>query len=363
MRVDPWRQSPALSLPERWDALASHACEPNPFFERWALKPALEQFDGDESVLLFTLLDQDELVGLMPLTRSRDYYDHAIPHVSIWLHHNAFCGAPLVATGYETIFWSSLLEWADSSGNLVPFLHLAGLPAGGQLHTALRDVARLQGRPATIVQEDERALLVSDLSPEDYFAQSMSSKKRKELRRQHKRLSEQGDLVFLRWSDAEGIDEWISSYLALEQAGWKGKQSTALADAAQTRTFFADALAGAAHAGRLERLSLELDGRQIAMLASFITPPGAYSFKTTFDEEYARFSPGVLLQRENLALLDQDDIAWCDSCAAADHPMIERIWREKRTILRVNVALGGMIRRHAMRALARIETGSFPKGL
>ena len=42
-----------------------------------------------------------------------------------------------------------------------------------------------------------------------------------------------------------------------------------------------------------------------------VTAPGAFSFKTAFDEDYARFSPGVLLQIENLALLERDGIEYC----------------------------------------------------
>jgi hypothetical protein len=124
-----------------------------------------------------------------------------------------------------------------------------------------------------------------------------------------------------------------------------------------------DALAGAAAHRRLERLAITLDGTPIAMLANFVTPPGAYSFKTTYDERYARFSPGVLLQRENLDLLAREDIAWADSCAAADHPMIERIWREKRTIVRVSIAIGAPLRRAAAAAIFRAETRAKLEGL
>ena len=60
---------------------------------------------------LATLHDGETLVGLVPLALSRDYYGKAIPHVSCWLHDNAFCGAPLVAHGYEIAFWSVLLDF------------------------------------------------------------------------------------------------------------------------------------------------------------------------------------------------------------------------------------------------------------
>jgi hypothetical protein len=114
---------------------------------------------------------------------------------------------------------------------------------------------------------------------------------------------------------------------------------------------------GAARRRRLERLSIALDGRPIAMLASFVTPPGAFGFKTAFDERFARFSPGVLLQLENLAMLERPGIDWSDSCAAADHPMIDHLWRERRAIGWVNVAIGGPVRRALFGLLARRETG------
>jgi hypothetical protein len=147
----------------------------------------------------------------------------------------------------------------------------------------------------------------------------------------------------------------VDEFLALERRGWKGANGSALDCADETRQLFRGALEGAAKAGKLELLALRLDGRAIAMLVNFITPPGAFSFKTAFDEDYARFSPGVLLQLENLKLLDRGDIAWCDSCAAQDHPMIDSIWSGRRPIGRYSVAIGGRANRAAFAALLAAE--------
>ena len=339
-----------------WDHLARSASEPNPFGESWSLLPALRRFDGGDRVELFRVRVGGELCGLMPLARQRGYYGYPIPALATWTHHNLFVGSPLVRRGFEDVFWRELFRWADANPGAALFLHLDRLTEDGPLFRALARVAESEGRAWGVVQREERALLQSELAPEEYFQASMSGKKRKELRRQHKRLSEEGTLHFERQRDDRDLDEWIVQFLALEQAGWKGRNGSALADDPGTRDWFARTLHGAAANGRLERLSLALDGRPIAMLANFIAPPGAFSFKTAFDERYARFSPGVLLQRENLDLLADPEIAWCDSCAAADHPMIERIWREKRTMVRVNVAIGGRVRRALFRQMLRAET-------
>jgi hypothetical protein len=91
------------------------------------------------------------------------------------------------------------------------------------------------------------------------------------------------------------------------------------------------------------------------MLATLLAPPGAFAFKTAFAEDFARYSPGVLLQRENLGLLADPDLAWCDSCAAANHPMIDHLWRERRAIGRFSVAIGGRARRAAFSLLLKAE--------
>jgi hypothetical protein len=160
-----------------------------------------------------------------------------------------------------------------------------------------------------------------------------------------------------------GAGGWIEQFLELEHSGWKGMAGSAMICAAETEALFRTALEHAASSGKLERLTLRIDSQPIAMLANFITPPGSFSYKTAFAESYARFSPGVLLQRENLALLDRNDIGWCDSCAAPDHPMIDSLWTERRAIGRISVAIGGRGRRSIFNLLNAIELGRNPVGL
>ena len=116
----------------------------------------------------------------------------------------------------------------------------------------------------------------------------------------------------------------------------------------------------AAHKWLALGASLVSVGFGIAMLANFITPPGAFGFKTAFDERFARFSPGVLLQLENLDLLDRPQVEWCDSCAAPDHPMIDGLWSGRRPIGRVSIAIGGAARRAVFGRLVNLELARHP---
>jgi CelD/BcsL family acetyltransferase involved in cellulose biosynthesis len=337
-----------------WDALTDRASEPNPFYESWYLLSSLRHLADDVAILRFEV--GGRLAGLLPIVRPSRYYRYPFPHLANWLHPNMFCGAPLVAQGCEVAFWQALLRWADQHTGAAMFLHLRDLPLGGPLHAALDGVLATQDRQAEIVHREARAMLASDLGAEAYWEASLSGKKRKELRRQANRLADEGAVAITRSTDSAGLDAWCQSFLELEQAGWKGDAGSALACDPTTAATFREGLHGAAQRGRLERLTLTLDDQPIAMLASFLCPPGAFSFKTAFDERFSKYSPGVLLQQANLAILDNPAIAWTDSCAAADHPMIDHIWRERREIGRVSIAIGGAARRFAFRQLVRAET-------
>lgn len=358
-----WRAMETADAQREWDTLSDYAAEPNPFFESWYLLPSLRALDPQGEVQLLRFDCDGILAGLLPVVREMRYYRWPIPHQRSWIHANCFLGIPLVATGMELPFWRALLEWADTNAGTALFLHLSHLALEGPLHDALVAVLAEQGRASAMVHREERAFLRSKLSPEAYLEAALSAKKCKELRRQHNRLSELGELRFDRRTDGEGLPEWTQSFLALEHSGWKGAGASALASHHVTRDLFRDALAGAAARNKLERLTLLLDGQPVAMLVNFLTVPGAFSYKTTFDERYARYSPGVLIQRENLALLERTGIEWCDSCAAADHPMIDRIWRERRAIGRLSIGIGGTLRQRLFRAVVGAELRRNPAGL
>lgn len=330
-----------------WQKLARNAVEPNVFYESWMLEPALKHFSIHPELQLFLFWAgapfKSDLIGLLPVGPARQFGRWPVPFVQNWTHHNSFLGTPLVRSGFENQFWTALFKQLDAK-NWPGFLHVRGLVVNGPLDQALRSVCARQQRRCDLVHSEARALLQSDLDAESYYTKTVRGKKRKELRRQAKRLGEMGDLKFAHHDDDRDLNGWIGEFLELERQGWKGQNGSALDCADDTRRFFREVLFGATSAGQLERHDLRLDGKPLAMLVNFLSSTGSFSFKTAFDEDYARFSPGVLLQRENLKILERPGIDWMDSCAAEDHSMIDSLWSGRRHIGRFSIELKGLSR-------------------
>lgn len=340
-----------------WDDLAAEAAESSPFAERWfvsASRPLAQ--DGD--IRLLQLWDGDQLAAVLPVHVVARYGRLPMRHVENWQHYHCFVGTPLLRRGQEVLAWTAILKALDSWSWASGLLHLTGVVEDGPSHQALRQAATQLGRRCDTVHRIERAMLASDLSPMAYYEAAVRGKKRKEIKRLQSRLQDMGIVSGHRLSQDDDVASWCNAFLSLERSGWKGQAGTALACSASTERFFRDAIHGAHAAGRLEMLRLDVGERPIAMMVNFIAPPGAFSFKIAYDETFARFSPGVLIQLENLSILDRRDVAWMDSCAVENHPMIGSLWKERRSIIRVTLPLAGHWRA-AQFSLARMAELGF----
>ncbi len=358
-------QADAACLPSvsDWSDLAAHALEANPFFEHWYLEPALRHLPEDSLWLAHYWVD-GVLCGLLPLSHRDAYGRMPAAHIGNWVHYQCFMGTPLIRDGYGEAFWSALIEALDAANWVPGFVSFRLLDADGPVLAALHSAAKKMGRESPIVHCQERALLESDLDADTYLAANVRGKKRKEWRRLENRLAEKGVVAFEALELGAALASWCDDFLALEAAGWKGERGAALANTFATRTFFTEMMQQAAAAGTLEFERLTLDGKPIAMLINFRTPPGSWSYKIAYDESLARFSPGVMIELRNLARVLADPVIdWMDSCAVEDHPMIDHLWAERRRLVQVSVPLSGMKRRAVYAACRAAEGASaFVKG-
>lgn len=344
---------PDAAFAEAWDALARDAAEPDVFAERWFAEASRHLAPPD--VRLLCVRNGGRLIGLMPIVPAARYGRIPLRHSENWAHYHRFLGAPLLRREHEVVAWTAILAALDADRQTGALLHISGLVEHGVAHRALAEAAHRLGRPCDTVHRIERAMLATDLPPDAYYAATVRKKKRKELGRLRTRLLEQGRVETRRLGPEDAVSDWIEDFLALERAGWKGAAGSALACTPETAAFFRDVVTGAHVAGKLDIIRIDLDGVAIAMLVNLLAPPGAFSFKTAFDERLSRFSPGVLLQIENLQLLARGDIGWMDSCAVENHPMINSLWGERRAIVRVSVPLAGARRRALFTAARGLE--------
>ena len=315
--------------------------EANAFYEPAMLGAAMAQFDPAQRVHIVDATDRiGQLIARLPVARSRRHGRYPVSHVANWVHPHCYYGAPLLRTGCEAEGWRGLLAQLDAAHWSGDFLHLRLVDPDGPAARVLHAVCAAEGRHVIEIARYERAVLRSALSADAYWTENVRAKKRKELRRQQNRLAETGAIARHVLSDASDLSAWCDAFLSIEGLGWKGEKGTALASSPADERFFRQACAAAFAVGGLDMLRIDCNGQAIAMLVNFVGPRGGFSFKIAIDPAFSRYSPGVLIEMDNLArVLDARRAPWMDSCAVPGHPMIDSLWAERRSVAQYRIAL------------------------
>ena len=322
-----------------WNDLAAGALEPNVFYEPWMMLPAIDAFARGKS-LRYVLVYADEpegpplLCGLFPLEAVASYNGMPFRHVALWQHKHCFLGTPLVRSTHATGCLVAFLDWLETDPRGASAVKWGLVGADGPFWRAMTEALEQSGRRSFVPYRFDRAVMRPRDGSDAFLAQALSGKGAKELRRLERRLAEVGDLEYDELKDLGETDKWIADFLELEARGWKGRRASALASTEAGRLFFTRAARAAARRGRLTMLGLRLAGRWIALKCNFSSGEGSFAFKIAYDEEYAKFSPGTLLELENIRRFHcRPELRWMDSCAQPDHFVVNRLWPERRSLL------------------------------
>ncbi|EIJ36770.1 GNAT family N-acetyltransferase [Thiothrix nivea] len=346
-----------------WDALARQTLEPNVFYESWALMPALEELvpqDGQVAVLLvWADASHSLLTGLFPLAQERSYHKFPACHWMNWLHLHCPLGTPLLHRDYASETLAALFGWLRGYSGAMAF-SFNKIPADGVFAKHLRGFTRSQGGLLNEHDTWERALLSGGSSGEEYLANHQRKKKLKEYSRLRRRLEDLGDLELEALLPGQGsnLTQWMADFLHMEQAGWKGRSQTAMACSHGERTFAENLIRNAAERGQLMMLKLLLDGEPIAIKLNLASATeGSYALKIAYDERFAAYSPGVLLELENIySTLDDAHLGWMDSCAIPNHPMINHLWVGRRRMTNFHVSTHRILSKPLLHTMHLVKT-------
>ncbi len=332
-----------------WERLVRKAIEPNVFYEPWMLIPGWEHFGRDANLQVALIYapprkhpqGEPVLCGLLPLERHRSLGGLPVRNVQAWRYPYCFLRTPLVRCDYVEETITALLDWLRDDPQGAPVLRLDYISGEGPLHRKLIELLHRRGHAVWLRERYDRAKLVPTHDAESYSKAATCRKRRHEIRRLRKRLAESGELESAILEDDGDIDRWIDDFLRLEAKGWKGRTATAFACHAADHEFFRSIVHDAFRRRQLMMLALRFNGQTIALKCNFLAGDGGFAFKIAYDEAYQQFSPGVLLEMDNIAALhNQRPVCWMDSCADPNHPMIDRLWRERRLIESMWIATG-----------------------
>lgn len=327
-----WRPLPRLkAIADEWRDLAARAIEPNVFYEPSFALAAAPVFGREANALLVWSAGRPRrLLGLFPARVETRRYGFKMPILLGWTHAYGPLAVPLVDREAAEPVIAAWLAFLAADPTLPGLLLLPSLPEEGPFAAALDQITQRAQMHSADFNRYRRSLLAPGGVRSSYVAQALGRHKHKELRRIGRRLADTGAVLYTSAGEPAAVAAAVEDFFVLEAGGWKGRAGTAAAGHEDLRRFVRAAVDGLAAEGKVALNRLLVDGRAIAAAIVLRSGHGAWFWKIAYDEKFARFSPGVML---TVALTDEllEDLAitQTDSCATANHPMIDHIWRER----------------------------------
>ena len=326
--------SPGQNIAAQWDDLIRRA-PGNAFMNPVALKAAFDTMFAAVYVLLAWEegVESARLVGLWALQQR-----------SVMM----FWPALLEARPYNYAFLSTPVIDSAFVGEVIPAFF-----AAIRNHPALPNVVSLKemdgDSPAfaaiqkTIADERHAHLTLTQSTRPSVSREKgvkSSGSTRKKLRQDWNRLSGLGALEMVNERSADATRAAFEQFLDLEKRSWKGAEGTAILcndrDAAFTRRLIGDL----AEDGNASVALLRLDGRPVAAQVVLYCGTSAYTWKTAFDADFAKYSPGVLLiDKLTEHLFATAGVEVIDSCSA-EGSFMGHLWTGRKAMVDMVVDVG-----------------------
>lgn len=352
-----------LKFSQAWEKLSRNALEDNVYYTPSYVAALLDTCEKNTDVEFATVWMNDILVALLPVAPPKTYPPYFFRIGKAWETKYTFSCMPLLHGEYSR-------EGADRLATLLESVHKGEwlfplMNAEGKTCALFKSVLESKGVPWVSVSVFDRASLVPGSTFEDHMLSCVPAKRRKELARTRRRLSEAGELRHVICRTEEELSRAVAAFMRIEADGWKGKKGTALNCTEATREF----------AYRVFRNNedtqcradmLTLNGAPIAVSLVLLAGSTGFTVKCTYNEEFRSYSPGLLLEESVVrGFLNEGWAARLDAATAGEH-VIDSLWPSRVQVADLAFSFAKNIPDARLRAFersnqARINAKTFAK--
>jgi hypothetical protein len=285
-------------------------------------------------VRLLVAESDGRLLFLLPVVPARPRLRGlALPQLRSWVHDYCFLGTPLLSGREDPDrIWTAVrseLRRVGAAHLLVMRLHSGDGPVSAALGRADAQGGFGVGQASVTV----RGFVHRRPAP-TYATEWMARRHLANLARRRRQLGQRLE-TSIDTTDraAVGLGQAVEEFLRLEASGWKGRTGTALLCRPGHDRFFREMCRGFAEEGRLMFLGLQAGTRVLAFSTALLAGRGLFGFKKAYDETFARWSPGTLLDLEVLAWFhERRELDWLDTCSAPDELAEGQLFGDRRPI-------------------------------
>ena len=271
-------------LTSRWEGLLGRASANNIFLSPQWHNLWWDSLSQGHELLLYSCIDADELVGVLPLKRM-DGELSFIGSSNVCDYMDFIVADSRKADVYNAATEHILsLDWK--------VLTLNGVDGNSPTMSLLVEGLRGRGLDVSVSSEEVCPTVKLNGSWDDYLA-GLTKKDRHELRRKLRRLYSAGDVRYHVAAQCDGFSNDLEEFLGLME---NSRADKAAFMTPGMRKYFRNTLSGLAEIGAVKLSFLEVDGKRVSSTVCFDYDNRYFLYNSGFNTEYSHLSVGLLLK-------------------------------------------------------------------
>ncbi len=285
VEIDNYRDFVALE--ESWNEVLRR-CDHN-VFSTWEWQSIWwKHFGSAKKLELLIAEDNDKIVGIAPLM----YSVHKM--FGLRMGKLEFIGTPysdyndFIITDKDKECIKLFIDHMNNLPKKWTCIDLTDIPQNAKCLRILRSVSNM----LKVIHKCPYATLPK---PPNTFLTSLSSKLRKDLRRNLRHLENRFKVEFADYSDPQSFVEGMNIFFELHKRRWESKGLSGAITDQQVRSFHLDIAKSFSQKKRLGLFSLVVSNEPVAILYGFKYRSRFYFYLSGFDPKYSRYSVGNLL--------------------------------------------------------------------
>jgi len=316
-----------FALGDEWENLSRNAVEENPYFSSSYMRSVLENIKGHNDIEALTVYKGTRLVGFCPFIIDKWRWLGAAPVNRAWKNDYVTLTIPLVDRDCALEVVQALVAAMGEGGKMGCLWLFEEFNLEGPVGVLFDEVMRTENLSSRIYDEFDRPTLEQGSTFDQHMLDHVSKKRRRDLKRNRKRLSENGKIEMRAFTSGPELEQAVEDFLTIEASGWKGERGTALACDENLKAF-AKCAFGEKHGKSITRADvLYLDDTPIAVSLAIYIGKTAFTLKCTYDENYRTYSPGLLLEQDIIEnFLETRWVERLDSATAAGGHVVQGLW-------------------------------------
>lgn len=283
-----------LDLEQEWNSLLEETLTNTVFLRHEWFKCWWKTYGVGKKLFVLLVKEEDKLIGITPLMISKDYF-RGFPIRKIgFIENNEVARSNFISPYSQNQIIEETITHLIRKRALWDVLIFNKIPMDTDTPEVLQTICRKKG-VAFLRQPSLHSPFLQINSDWDSFYKNMSQRFKKRLRYNNNRLKKLGDISIEKFSQPADAEACLADVFRIGRKSWLSKTGKSISSTRETKVFFSELAHTASSKGWLSIWLIKAGHKPIAFEYHLQYNDNVHALRSEFDEEYAAYSPGSVL--------------------------------------------------------------------